>query len=155
MNKEKSDIRTVKHLPKKDVRISDPRARLKDLSDRASTVEVDCNIPPQRYHTLLTLYTSNLTYQQVILILLVSLMLFRYYRSGVEMIRLANMYMTENNPEYAYKLYVKFITYDIFIIFNKTRNSIYLSKYYFFKKYFIIGFLWKKYWNIHNFIQCH
>ncbi|XP_076175370.1 STAM-binding protein [Ptiloglossa arizonensis] len=81
MNKEKSDIRTVKHLPKKDVRISDPRARLKDLSDRASTVEVDCNIPPQRY-----------------------------YRSGVEMIRLANMYMTENNPEYAYKLYVKFIT---------------------------------------------
>ncbi|OAD61644.1 STAM-binding protein [Eufriesea mexicana] len=89
MNKEKSEIKTVKHPPWKDVGISDPRARLKSLSDYASTVEMDRNIPPQRY-----------------------------YRSGVEMIRMADMYMKDNDFEYAYFLYVKFIT----IFVEKIRN---------------------------------
>lgn len=35
---------------------------------------------------------------------------FRYYRSGVEMIRMADTYMKENDLESAYILYVKFIT---------------------------------------------
>ncbi|XP_054005562.1 STAM-binding protein-like A isoform X2 [Hylaeus anthracinus] len=80
MNKEKSETKIVKHLPSKDVG-SDPRVRLKALSDRASNVYMDCNTPPQRY-----------------------------YRSGVEMIRMADMYMKDNDFERAYILYVKFIT---------------------------------------------
>lgn len=50
MSKETSEIKSVnaKH-PWKNVGISDPRARLKNLSDYASTVEMDRNIPPQRY----------------------------------------------------------------------------------------------------------
>ncbi|XP_016921698.1 STAM-binding protein isoform X2 [Apis cerana] len=89
MNKETSEIKNAKHPPWKDVGISDPRARLKSLSDYASTVEMDRNIPPQRY-----------------------------YRSGVEMIRMADMCMKDNNLEYAYFLYVKFIT----IFVEKIRN---------------------------------
>ncbi|XP_060825636.1 STAM-binding protein [Bombus pascuorum] len=90
MSKETSEIKSVsaKH-PWKNVGISDPRARLKNLSDYASTVEMDRNIPPQRY-----------------------------YRSGVEMIRMADMCMKDNNLEYAYILYVKFIT----IFVEKIRN---------------------------------
>ncbi|XP_043248039.1 STAM-binding protein isoform X1 [Colletes gigas] len=81
MNKEKSETKTIKHLSSKDIGMSDPRARLKALSDQGSNVEMDRNIPPQRY-----------------------------YRSGVEMIRMADMYMKDNDLEHAYILYVKFIT---------------------------------------------
>ncbi|XP_029034767.1 STAM-binding protein-like A [Osmia bicornis bicornis] len=81
MNKEKSETKVMKHPPWKDVGITDPRTRLKSLSDHASNVEIDRNIRPHRY-----------------------------YRSGVEMIRMADMYMKENGLEYAYFLYVKFIT---------------------------------------------
>ncbi|CAL7937623.1 unnamed protein product [Xylocopa violacea] len=88
MNKERSENKTAKH-PWKDVGISDPRTRLKSLSDHASTVELDPNTPPQRY-----------------------------YRSGVEMIRMADMYMKDNDLEYAYFLYVRFIT----IFVEKIRN---------------------------------
>lgn len=42
--------------------------------------------------------------------LLIYLNFLRYYRSGVEMIRMADMCMKDNNLEYAYFLYVKFIT---------------------------------------------
>jgi len=35
---------------------------------------------------------------------------FRYYRSGVEMIRLANMNMQDGSYENAYILYIKFTT---------------------------------------------
>ncbi|KAF3426511.1 hypothetical protein E2986_00569 [Frieseomelitta varia] len=89
MNKETSEIKSAKHSPWKDVGMSDPRARLKSLSDYASMVELDRNIPPQRY-----------------------------YRSGVEMIRMADMCMKDNDLEYAYILYVKFIT----IFVEKIRN---------------------------------
>lgn len=89
MDKEKADAKAVKQSVWKDVGITDPRARLKSLSDHASTVEMDKNIPPQRY-----------------------------YRSGVEMIRMANMYMQDNNFESAYVLYMKFIT----IFVDKIRN---------------------------------
>ena len=53
MNKETSEIKSAKHSPWKDVGISDPRARLKSLSDYASMVDLDRNIPPQRYQILL------------------------------------------------------------------------------------------------------
>ncbi|CAK9824277.1 STAM-binding protein [Anthophora retusa] len=89
MDKEKLETKTVKHPPRKNVSITDPRGRLKSLSDHASTVEMDRNIPPQRY-----------------------------YRSGVEMIRMADMCMKDNDLEYAYILYVKFIT----IFVEKIRN---------------------------------
>ncbi|XP_020288708.1 STAM-binding protein-like [Pseudomyrmex gracilis] len=59
----------------------DPKKRLKILSDRGSKVEIDINIPPKRY-----------------------------YRTGVEMIRLANMSMMQGSYENAYVLYLKFIT---------------------------------------------
>ncbi|KZC14994.1 PREDICTED: STAM-binding protein-like A [Dufourea novaeangliae] len=81
MNKEMSETKTVKHTSSKDVVISHPRARLKALSDFASAVVMDCNTPPQRY-----------------------------YRSGVEMIRMADMYMKDNDLNCAYILYMKFIT---------------------------------------------
>ncbi|CAK9808496.1 STAM-binding protein [Anthophora quadrimaculata] len=89
MDKEKLETKTVKHPSRKNVNITDPRGRLKSLSDHASTVEMDRNIPPQRY-----------------------------YRSGVEMIRMADMCMKDNDLEYAYILYVKFIT----IFVEKIRN---------------------------------
>ncbi|XP_031844749.1 STAM-binding protein isoform X2 [Nomia melanderi] len=88
MNKERLETKPVKHPSLKDVGVSDPRARLKALSDYASAVEMDHNIPPQRY-----------------------------YRSGVEMIRMADMCM-KDDLKYAYILYVKFIT----IFVEKIRN---------------------------------
>lgn len=89
MNKENSGSKTAKHYPWKDVGISDPRARLKSIADYASAVEIDRNIPPQRY-----------------------------YRSGVEMIRQADMCLKDDDLEYAYFLYLKFIT----IFVEKIRN---------------------------------
>ncbi|XP_012224389.1 STAM-binding protein [Linepithema humile] len=69
--------------------ILDPKERLKNLFERASKVEVDPNTPPRRY-----------------------------YRSGVEMVRFANMNIQEGNYENAYTLYVKFIT----LFVDKIRN---------------------------------
>ncbi|KOC59444.1 STAM-binding protein-like A [Habropoda laboriosa] len=89
MDKEKLETKNSKQPPWKDVSISDPRVRLKYLSDYASTVEMDRNNPPHRY-----------------------------YRSGVEMLRMADMCMKDNDLEYAYLLYVKFIT----IFLEKIRN---------------------------------
>lgn len=34
----------------------------------------------------------------------------RYYRSGLEMVRMANVYLAENSLENAYILYIKFMT---------------------------------------------
>lgn len=36
--------------------------------------------------------------------------LFRYYRSGLEMVRMANVYLEEGSLENAYVLYLKFVT---------------------------------------------
>lgn len=65
----------------KDVGITDPQSRLKCLANSGSAVEIDRNTPPQRY-----------------------------YRSGVEMIRFADMCVQEGNYEDAYVVYIKFIT---------------------------------------------
>ncbi|XP_033322252.1 STAM-binding protein-like A isoform X1 [Megalopta genalis] len=89
MNKERLETKTVKHPAVKDVDISDPHGRLKAIADCASAVEIDPNTPPQRY-----------------------------YRSGVEMIRYADMSMKDNDLLHAYHLYVKFIT----IFVEKIRN---------------------------------
>ncbi|KAG7190245.1 hypothetical protein KM043_006364 [Ampulex compressa] len=89
MEKEKTETKAMKHTPWEDVGITDPRERLKYLSNCASNVEVDHNTPPRRY-----------------------------YRSGVEMIRQADMCMKDGNFEYAYVLYMKFIT----IFVDKIRN---------------------------------
>lgn len=67
----------------------DPKERLKALSEHASKVEIDPNIPPGRY-----------------------------YRTGVEMVRLANMNMQDSNYENAFILYMKFIT----LFVDKIRN---------------------------------
>lgn len=37
-------------------------------------------------------------------------MLYRYYRSGMEIVRMATVYHTEGNLENAYILYIKFMT---------------------------------------------
>lgn len=61
--------------------LRDPMAKVRHLSEVGSAVDVDNNIPPRRY-----------------------------FRSGMEMIRMANVYMDEGNLENAFILYSKFIT---------------------------------------------
>ncbi|XP_066156389.1 STAM-binding protein-like [Euwallacea fornicatus] len=58
-----------------------PNKRLKQIIDHSNLVEVDFNVPPKRY-----------------------------YRSGLEMVRMANVYYKEGNLENAYYLYLKFMT---------------------------------------------
>ncbi|EEZ97535.1 STAM-binding protein-like [Tribolium castaneum] len=58
-----------------------PQERLKHLINYSNAVEVDFHIPPTRY-----------------------------YRSGLEMVRMANVYNSEGNYENAYVLYLKFMT---------------------------------------------
>ncbi|GAB0097660.1 STAM-binding protein [Sergentomyia squamirostris] len=60
--------------------IVEPHARLKLLANYGN-VSIDLNIPVRRY-----------------------------YRSGMEMVRMANVYLAENNLEDAYILYMKFMT---------------------------------------------
>lgn len=60
---------------------ADPNGRLKSLSDFGNSIEIDNNIPPRRY-----------------------------YRSGLEMVRMANVYLKEGSLENAYILYMKFMT---------------------------------------------
>lgn len=61
--------------------IIDPQGRLKALSDYGNTVEIDHSVPPRRY-----------------------------YRSGLEMVRMANVYLEEGSLENAFILYMKFMT---------------------------------------------
>lgn len=65
----------------KELSILEPSARIKALAESGNAFEVDVNIPPRRY-----------------------------YRSGLEMVRMANVYMKEGNMENAYILYMKFMT---------------------------------------------
>ncbi|KDR24328.1 STAM-binding protein [Zootermopsis nevadensis] len=64
-----------------DMGITDPNGRLKMLSDFGNSIDIDSNIPPRRY-----------------------------YRSGMEMVRMANVYLEEGSLENAYILYMKFMT---------------------------------------------
>ncbi|CAG9764363.1 unnamed protein product [Ceutorhynchus assimilis] len=59
----------------------EPQERLKQLINYSNLVEVDPHVPPSRY-----------------------------YRSGLEMVRMANVYYDEGNLENAYCLYLKFMT---------------------------------------------
>ncbi|XP_041970791.1 STAM-binding protein-like A [Aricia agestis] len=59
----------------------EPAARVKQLANYGAMVEVDPNVPPRRY-----------------------------YRSGLEMVRMANVYLAEGSLENAYILYMKFMT---------------------------------------------
>ncbi len=61
--------------------IRDPQERVRAICMYGCKVEVDPKIPPRRY-----------------------------FRSGLEMIRMANVYYDEKNYESAYILYSKFIT---------------------------------------------
>eukprot|EP00118_Oscarella_pearsei_P006899 m.32297 g.32297 ORF g.32297 m.32297 type:complete len:474 (+) comp31620_c0_seq1:34-1455(+) len=61
--------------------VQDPSTRIRQLSSKASVVLVDHSVPVKRY-----------------------------YRTGVEMERVANMYHSEGNLEHAFFLYSKFIT---------------------------------------------
>lgn len=65
----------------KELCILEPSARIRALAESGNAFEVDVNIPPRRY-----------------------------YRSGLEMVRMANVYMKEGNLENAYILYMKFMT---------------------------------------------
>ncbi|XP_033215509.1 STAM-binding protein isoform X2 [Belonocnema kinseyi] len=73
--------KNLKYSSQKDMGLFDPEQRLKALSENSKAIEVDPNVPPRRY-----------------------------YRSGVEMIRQANVYMEEGNLERGYTLYMKFLT---------------------------------------------
>lgn len=59
----------------------EPQERLKQLINYSNLIEVDPHVPPARY-----------------------------YRSGLEMVRMANVYYSEGNLENAYCLYLKFMT---------------------------------------------
>ncbi|KAG7307763.1 hypothetical protein JYU34_006356 [Plutella xylostella] len=59
----------------------EPSVRVKQLANYGAMVEVDPNVPPRRY-----------------------------YRSGLEMVRMANVYLAEGSLENAYILYMKFMT---------------------------------------------
>ncbi|XP_058443143.1 STAM-binding protein [Malaya genurostris] len=59
----------------------EPKERLRQLASFSDSIEVDSNIPIKRY-----------------------------YRSGLEMVRMASVYMQEGNLEGAYILYMRFMT---------------------------------------------
>lgn len=75
--------------------------KLRAIVDFASSIKIDCRIPIQRYVSEKTLFMFN----QCNFILL-----HRYYRSGTEMLRMADVYHKEGNLESAYALYLKFLT---------------------------------------------
>ncbi|XP_046422830.1 STAM-binding protein-like isoform X2 [Neodiprion fabricii] len=79
--KDKVDYKPTKYTSVKNMRLIDPEDRLKALADYGTAVDIDPNIPPRRY-----------------------------YRSGIEMIRMANVYMEEGSQENAYILFMKFMT---------------------------------------------
>lgn len=58
-----------------------PEERVRALTKKGSSVEVNDAVPPRRY-----------------------------FRSGMEMIRMANVYAEEGNIEHAFVLYNKYIT---------------------------------------------
>ena len=61
--------------------VRDPGARVRKVVEYACQVEVDMAIPPKRY-----------------------------FRSGLEMLRMAKVYHEEGNMESAFVLYMKFIS---------------------------------------------
>ncbi|XP_049869647.1 STAM-binding protein-like A [Pectinophora gossypiella] len=70
-----------KRLRNADLAALEPAARVKQLANYGAMVEVDPNVPPRRY-----------------------------FRSGLEMVRMANVYLAEGSLENAYILYMKFMT---------------------------------------------
>lgn len=76
----------------------EPQKRLKQLIDHSNLIEVDPNVPPNRYAQPLNKFA------------VFHLLIIRYYRSGLEMVRMANVYYDEGNLESAYCLYLKFMT---------------------------------------------
>lgn len=86
-----------------DLQAQDPSARLKALADFASEIKLESRIPIQRYALLewhyCTYLTERLTYPC------------RYFRSGTEMLRMAEVYYKEGSIESAYTLYLKFLTW--------------------------------------------
>ncbi|XP_012283983.1 STAM-binding protein-like A [Orussus abietinus] len=87
--KDKIDTKPIKYSSIKDMGLVDPEQRLKVLSDYGSSIEIDKNIQARKY-----------------------------FRSGVEMLRMAEVYMDEGSLENAYTLYMKFVT----IFVEKIRN---------------------------------
>ncbi|KAK0157995.1 hypothetical protein PV328_011663 [Microctonus aethiopoides] len=81
MEEDKNTLTTQCLSSKNQLYSIEPEARLRRLSDNASLVEVNPNIPPQRY-----------------------------FRSGIELLRMADVYMKEKSLENAYILYVKYLT---------------------------------------------
>lgn len=81
MEKNKLENKTTAETFAKEMGILDPQTRLKNLSKTASEVRISHDTP-----------------------------LYRYYRSGIHMVRQADVYAKERNYEAAYCLYMKFIT---------------------------------------------
>lgn len=65
-----------------------PEERVRALTKKGSSVEVNEDVPPRRY-----------------------------FRSGMEMIRMAHVYTEEGNIEHAFVLYNKYITW-VFTVMN-------------------------------------
>lgn len=71
-----------------------PEERVRALTKKGSSVEVNDDVPPRRY-----------------------------FRSGMEMIRMASIYTEEGNIEHAFVLYNKYITSVFCCRFERFRPS--------------------------------
>ncbi|XP_011307550.1 STAM-binding protein-like A [Fopius arisanus] len=89
MSRERDKSANTKHISKEDVSITDPASRLKYITELYSAVEINPN------------YAA-----------------IRYYRTGIDMTKMAAVYLKEGSLESAYALYMKFLTIFLEKIMN-------------------------------------
>lgn len=79
--------------------IFEPQERLRILASNSSAFEVDPKVPAKRCKKIILLYLFTFQIYHS-----------RYFRSGVEMLRMGKVYYDEGSLEYAYMLYMKYMT---------------------------------------------
>lgn len=80
-----------------------PEKRIQQLSLLSSKIELNTNIAARKCDFAI-IYNIDILYRIIIIFS------HRYYRSGREMISMADVYLKENNLEQAYILYMRFMT---------------------------------------------
>lgn len=76
----------------------EPEQRIKYLTQLGDSIEIDATIPARRFFFK---FGFRLVFNVGVII--------RYFRSGLEMVRMANCYCEEGNLESAFIIYMKFI----------------------------------------------
>ena len=82
----------------------DPSTRLQNVVEFANSFKIDNRIPIRRLLSKMNVHIFKF------LIGLKLHLFYRYFRSGKEMLRMADVYNKEGNYENAYTLYLKFLT---------------------------------------------